>query len=69
MQRVAFILATFLSVTTVRAQNRNAPGESIGTITTQGDLIVFTLDEDALGKTNLFDLTKRTLRFRPDHGA
>src|SRR5262249_36860547 len=50
-------------------QNRQAPGTSIGTISTQGNLIVFTLNEDALGRTNLFDLTKQTLRFKPDHGG
>src|SRR6185436_8647479 len=51
------------------AQNRQAPGKSIGKISTQGDLIVFTLDEGALGQANLFDLAKRTLRFRPDAGG
>ena len=44
------------------------PGRSIGTISTQGDLIVMTLNEDALGKANLFDLVRRTLRFTPQAG-
>ena len=48
------------------AQNRQDPGRSIGTITTQGDLIVMTLNEDVFGKANLFDLNQRTLRFTPD---
>jgi hypothetical protein len=50
-------------------QNRQAPGKRIGTISTRGDLIVFTLDENALGRTNLFDLSKHTLRFTPDGGG
>ena len=52
------------------AQNRlAAPGRPIGSISTRGDLIVFTLDENALGRANLFDLGKQTLRFRPDAGG
>jgi len=41
----------------------DAPGRSIGKVSTQGDLIVMELDEGVLGKANLFDLTGRTLRF------
>ena len=48
------------------AQFRQEPGRSIGTITTQGNLIVMTLNEGVLGKANLFDLAHRTLRFTPD---
>jgi hypothetical protein len=48
------------------AQGRQDPGRSIGTISTQGDLIVMTLDEGALGRANMFDLVGRTLRFIPD---
>src|SRR5262245_1742071 len=47
-------------------QGRLEPGRSIGTIKTQGDLIVMTLDEAALGKANMFDLAQRTLRFTPE---
>lgn len=43
-------------VTTLHAQTGQPAGRSIGKISTNGDLIVFELDEDALGKTNLFDL-------------
>ena len=50
------------------AQSRQAPGRSIGTITTQGNLIVMTLDKGALGTSNLFDLSHRTLRFEPEGG-
>jgi hypothetical protein len=48
------------------AQPRQEPGRSIGTIRTQGDLIVMTLNDGALGKANMFDLVRRTLRFTPD---
>jgi len=47
-------------------QGRQEPGRSIGTVTTQGNLIVMTLNEGALGHANLFDLARRTLRFTPD---
>ena len=47
------------------AQSRQDPGRSIGSVSTQGDLIVMTLDEGALGQANLFDLAGRTLRFTP----
>jgi hypothetical protein len=53
----------------VNAQPRQEPGRSIGTVTTQGDLIVITLDKDALGKANLFDLVRHTLRFTPEAGG
>jgi hypothetical protein len=48
------------------AQGRQEPGRAIGTVRTQGDLIVMTLNEGALGKANMFDLVRRTLRFTPD---
>src|SRR5580704_16077458 len=48
------------------AQGRGEPGRAIGTISTQGNLIVMTLDEEVLGKANLFDLAHHTLRFTPD---
>ena len=41
-------------------------GHPIGKVTTQGNLIVMQLDDGALGKTNLFDLVGRTLRFIPE---
>jgi hypothetical protein len=47
-------------------QGRQEPGRSIGTITTQGNLVVMTLNEGAFGKPNMFDLGRRTLRFIPD---
>jgi hypothetical protein len=36
--------------------------QGLSKISTHGDLIVFTLDEGALGRANFFDLAKRTLR-------
>src|SRR5437016_10109325 len=48
------------------SQGRQEPGPSIGTITTQGDLIVMTLNDGVFGKANMFDLGRRTLRFTPD---
>jgi hypothetical protein len=49
-----------------QAQNGPGQGHSIGSVTTQGNLIVLTLDEGALGKANQFNLDHRTLRFTPD---
>lgn len=49
-----------------QAQYRVGQGHSIGAVTTQGKLIVLTLDDDVLGKANLFNLAHRTLRFTPD---
>jgi hypothetical protein len=60
---VAFLL---LGATAAPAQFRQEPGKSLGTISTQGKLIVLTLNEGALGKANLFDLDHRTLRFTPE---
>jgi len=48
------------------AQPDNEPGHSIGKVSTKGDLIVMELDDGALGKASLFDLTGHTLRFAPE---
>ncbi len=48
------------------AQDRMSPGKSLGTVTTRGNLILLTLNEDALGKPHLFDLEHHTVRFTPD---
>ena len=48
------------------AQETNEPGHSIGKVSLAGDLIVVELNDDALGKANLFDLAGRTLRFTPE---
>jgi hypothetical protein len=54
------------SIVTAAAQDRMSPGKSIGTVSTHGNLIILTLNEDALGKPHLFDLEHRTLRFTPE---
>ena len=70
MNRLGWIVAICVLWPSVgAAQSRQEPGHSIGTISTQGDLIVFTLDEGALGTANLFDLVKHTLRFAPEAGG
>src|SRR3989442_101006 len=48
------------------SQGRQESGRSIGTITTQRDLIVMTLNDGVFGKANMFDLARRTLRFSPE---
>src|SRR5579862_8468375 len=50
----------------IYAQGRGEPGKSIGTVSVRGDLILLTLNEGALGKASLFDLTHRTLQFTPE---
>jgi hypothetical protein len=49
-----------------QGQRQQEPGKSIGTVKTQGDFVVFTLNDAALGTANMFDLVKHTLRFTPD---
>lgn len=65
---LGLLAASMLGSSVARAQFRQEPGHSIGTVTTQGNLIVMTLNEGVLGKANLFDLAHRTLRFTPDGG-
>lgn len=55
-----------LIVSFSHAQQDYETGHSIGKVSTQGDLIVMELDDNALSKANLFDLTGHTLRFTPD---
>ncbi len=57
-----FIYGLLLAPGAVQGQE-DAPGHSIGKVSTQGNLIVMELDEGVLGKANLFDLAGRTLRF------
>jgi len=65
---VCALLLEIFSLTNIARAQQDHQGHSIGKITTLGNLIVMELDEDALGKANLFDLAGRTLRFIPDHG-
>src|SRR5215510_3037329 len=60
------LVANLLPHNLIYAQGRQEPGHSIGTVTAQGNLIVMTLNEGVLGRANLFDLTRRTLRFTPE---
>ncbi|HZQ20558.1 MAG TPA: hypothetical protein VFA90_17845 [Terriglobales bacterium] len=64
---VSIFSALLLLATVLFAQNEGHPGRSIGTVSTDGNLIVMELNDSVLGKANLFDLTGRTLRFLPDH--
>ena len=61
-----YFCGVYLQTPIAQTQGRQEPGRSIGTIRTQENLIVMTLDEGALGKANLFDLVGRTLRFTPE---
>jgi len=45
------------------SQQDDELGHSIGKVSTNGELIVMELNEGALGRANLFDLTGHTLRF------
>jgi hypothetical protein len=61
-----YFCGIYLHPPSAHAQGRQEPGRPIGAISTQGDLIVMTLDENVLGKANMFDLVGRTLRFTPE---
>ncbi len=63
------VLALSLVPAAAAWQGRQEPGRSIGSITTQDNLVVLALDEGALGRANLFDLVKHTLRFTPEAGG
>lgn len=62
---VGATVASLLLSTAAPGQFRPGPGRSIGTVRTEGKLIVLTLDEGALGTANLFDLDHQTVRFTP----
>ncbi len=57
--------AILLPGTGIRAQEREEPGRPIGNVSVLGNLIVLELKRGALGRENLFDLQRRTLRFTP----
>jgi hypothetical protein len=60
------VLVTLPLFNPAYSQVRQNAGRSIGSISTTDNLIVMTLDENVLGKANLFDLARRTVRFTPD---
>src|SRR5215813_9118792 len=67
-QTIALLLVALTSIVAY-SQNRQEPGKSIGSVTVQGNLIVMELNEGVWGKSNMFDLARRTLRFTPDAGG
>ena len=65
--RIQAVLAIItLCILPGEAQYYGGPGHSIGAVTVHGKLIVLTLNRNALGKANLFDLAHHRLRFTPD---
>jgi hypothetical protein len=68
LSRDAFLVSCglLLIVSFSYAQQGDEPGHSIGKVSIKEDLIVMELDEGALGRANLFDLTGHTLRFTPE---
>ncbi len=63
---LCLVLGVLPFCSTGRAQGRQDPGKTLGSISTKGNLIVMTLDEGVLGKASLFDLGHHTLRFTPE---
>jgi hypothetical protein len=63
---VLVLCGLLLIVSLSYGQQDNASGHSFGKVSTKGDLIVLELDDGALGKANLFDLTGRTVRVTPE---
>ena len=62
--RVFLACAVLIATAQSYAQDDEVePGHSIGKVSINGDLIVFELDDGALGKANLFDLAGHTLHF------
>jgi len=64
--RAGSVALMILSSIAAQAQYWQEPGRSIGSVTTRGNLIVLTLDENVLGKANLFNMAHHTLRFTPE---
>ena len=63
---ILIVCELFLYPSLAHAQEEQELGHAIGKVSTEGDLIVMELDEDALGKANLFDLVSHTVRFTPE---
>ena len=49
----------------LRAHEHDEPGRPIGQVSVVGNLILMELNDGALGRLNLFDLGRRSLRFSP----
>ncbi|HYL83401.1 MAG TPA: hypothetical protein VE263_04140 [Candidatus Angelobacter sp.] len=58
------LLVAFVPAATL-AQERERPGKTVGKVSVAGNLILMELDEGALGRENLFDLGRKSLRFTP----
>jgi hypothetical protein len=58
--------AICLMQSSLRAQGSEEQGKSVGKVSTIDNLILLELDEGAVGKQNLFDLNRRTVRFTPN---
>jgi hypothetical protein len=65
---VLVLAGLWLSIGLSCAQPDDEPGHSIGKVSVKGGLIVLELSDGALGTSNLFNLTGRTLRFVPEDG-
>jgi hypothetical protein len=66
LRHCVFVLCgLLLNPIPAHSQAENDPGRSIGKVSTKGNLIVVELNDGALGRSNLFNLTGRTLRFTP----
>src|SRR5207245_2344775 len=68
-QILLILAAALLARTSAHAQEGERPGKPVGKVSVAGDLILLEMDEGALGKQNLFDLGRRTLRFTPQAGG
>ena len=62
---IVLLCGLVLNLGSSYAEQQKTPGQSIGQVSTNGDLIVIELDRAALGQPHLFDLVGRTLRFSP----
>ena len=65
--QLPFLFISLLPATGASAQERDEPGKAIGKVSIVGNLILLELAEGALGRENLFDLDRHTLRFTPEH--
>ena len=61
-----FVLFANCCALAAYGQQEEEPGRSIGKVSVVGNLILVELNQGALGTSNLFDLTGRTLRFTPE---
>jgi hypothetical protein len=65
--QLPLLFVCLLPAAGANAQEREEPGKPIGKVSIVGNLILMELEEGALGRENLFDLDRHTLRFTPAH--